>query len=357
MASNATSADRHPRDAGDLARDRPQHGDPVRGAGDPHRALRRGRRHGDRDVLALTSDLTPQSLGTAPVSGDTATLVKANLPVGAYDIYATYGGDSLYLPSNREQHGRRSRSPPIRRSRRAASPSSTRGSTRRTTATATPTRSAARPSSPRRSRSASTRAVERASRRSRWARRTAPTRRPGRGAGATARCSRRAPTRSSSRSRTAAATRRPSTSRSRCRPRSSTGTRPRRAATPTRARSRTTVTAGRSTPTPGRTASSSSAARAATQRRRYTFTLPSATIYSSVRPAVYGKSMSGYGKGYIGDPQLRHGRSRCPQVRRLLDGLVQQQRRGLGPRDERPQGPAVGVRRERQRSAASTTSR
>ena len=34
------------------------------------------------------------------MSGDTATLVKANLPVGAYDIYATYGGDSLYLPSN-----------------------------------------------------------------------------------------------------------------------------------------------------------------------------------------------------------------------------------------------------------------
>ena len=44
--------------------------------------------------------LTPESLGTAPVSSDTATLVKANLPVGAYDIYAAYGGDSTYLPSN-----------------------------------------------------------------------------------------------------------------------------------------------------------------------------------------------------------------------------------------------------------------
>ena len=33
---------------------------------------------------------------------------------------------------------------------------------------------------------------------------------------------------------------------------------------------------------------------------RYTLTLPSATIYSSVRASVYGKSMSGYGKGYIG---------------------------------------------------------
>ena len=33
---------------------------------------------------------------------------------------------------------------------------------------------------------------------------------------------------------------------------------------------------------------------------RYTFTLPSATVYSSVRASVYGKSMSGYGKGYIG---------------------------------------------------------
>jgi hypothetical protein len=45
-------------------------------------------------------DLTPQALGTATVSGDSATLVKANLPVGSYEIFATYGGDSMYLPSN-----------------------------------------------------------------------------------------------------------------------------------------------------------------------------------------------------------------------------------------------------------------
>ena len=81
---------------------------------------------------------------------------------------------------------------------------------------------------------------------------------------------------------------------------------------------------------------------------RYTFTLPSATIYSSVRASAYGKSMSGYGKGYIGHPQLLERQPRRLQVHRLLDRLVRQQRRGLGPRHERPQGPAVGVRRQRQ---------
>ena len=43
---------------------------------------------------------TPQTLGTAPVSGDSATLVKADLPVGSYEIFATYNGDLLYLGSN-----------------------------------------------------------------------------------------------------------------------------------------------------------------------------------------------------------------------------------------------------------------
>ena len=49
--------------------------------------------------------LTPQTLGTAPVSGDSATLVKADLPVGSYEIFARYGGDLLYLRVQREQPG------------------------------------------------------------------------------------------------------------------------------------------------------------------------------------------------------------------------------------------------------------
>ena len=44
--------------------------------------------------------LTPQTLGTAPVSGDSATLVEADLPVGSYEIFARYSGDLLYLGSN-----------------------------------------------------------------------------------------------------------------------------------------------------------------------------------------------------------------------------------------------------------------
>ena len=46
---------------------------------------------------------TPESVGTATLSGDTATLITDELPVGYYDIYATYEGDAAYLaagPSN-----------------------------------------------------------------------------------------------------------------------------------------------------------------------------------------------------------------------------------------------------------------
>jgi hypothetical protein len=42
---------------------------------------------------------TPQTLGTATLSGGSAVLVRSDLPVGTYDVYATYGGDATYKPA------------------------------------------------------------------------------------------------------------------------------------------------------------------------------------------------------------------------------------------------------------------
>ena len=108
-----------------------------------------------------------------------------------------------------------------------------------------------------------------------------------------------------------------------------------------------TATAARTTPTRGRTASSCWVVRAATRRRRYTFTLPSATIYSSVRASAYGKSMSGYGKGYIGIRNYSTDNlDAFKYVGYSTDWYGNSVGRCIGLRHQRPQGPAVGVCRQ-----------